>query len=78
MNTNVDIARVTYIPACYCTDGQARVLIDSDGVLKDKWAAVKEPVKPVYVRIGGKVREAKRWLWIWRIVERWQKWSRRY
>lgn len=68
MNTNVDISHVTYIPACYCTDGHARVLVDSDGVLKDKWAVVKEPVKPVYVRIGGKVREAKRWLWLWRIV----------
>ena len=68
MNNN-HIAPVTYIPACYCADGQARVLVDSDGVLKDKWAVAKEPVKPVYVRIGGRIREAKRWLWLWRIVE---------
>lgn len=65
---NSKVAPVTYIPACYCTDGQARVLIDSDGILKDRWAVAKTPVKPVYVRIGGKVREAKRWLWLWRIA----------
>lgn len=69
MNTNVDISHVTYIPACYCTDGHARVLVDSDGILKDRWAVAKTPVKPVYVRIGGRVREAKRWLWPWGIVE---------
>lgn len=72
MNTNVDISRVTYIPACYSADGQARVLVDGGGFLKDEWRVVPEPVKPVYVRIGGKVREAKRWLWIWRMVARLQ------
>lgn len=28
------------------------------------------PTAPVYVRWRGKVREAKRWLWLWRIVSR--------
>ena len=70
MNTNIDISRVTYIPACYSADGHARVLVGGDGILKDVWAVAKEPVKPVYVRIGGRVREAKRWLWLWRLVAR--------
>lgn len=68
MNTNVDISHITYIPACYCADGQARVLVDGGGVFRDAWAVVKEPEKPVYVRIGGRMREAKRWLTLWRIV----------
>ena len=71
---NSKVAPVTYIPACYCADGQARVLVDGGGFLKDEWRVVPKPVKPVYVRIGGRVREAKRWLWLWRIVARVQRW----
>lgn len=26
------------------------------------------PLPPVYVQIGGRRREAVRWLWLWRIV----------
>lgn len=28
------------------------------------------PTKPVYVRINGRKRQAKRWLWLWRVVAR--------
>ncbi len=56
------IASVTYIPPCWCHGS--------------KWYNAEtgeyfDPLPPpVYVRIGGRRREAVRWLWLWRIV-RW-------
>lgn len=55
-------ASVTLIPPCYCHGS--------------KWYNAETgeyfdpPAEPVYVRIGGRRREAVRWLWLWRIV-RW-------
>ena len=40
----------------------------------DRWYDIETgeyfdpPTKPVYVRINGRKRQAKRWLWLWKIV----------
>ena len=60
------ITSVTYIPPCWCHGS--------------KWYNAETgeyfdpPTKPVYVRINGRRREAKRWLWLWRVVARVQGW----
>ena len=55
-----DIASVTYIPPCWCHG--------SKGYDIEQEKFVDPPAAPVYVRWRGKIREAKRWLWLWRIV----------
>ena len=60
MNNN-KIANVTYIPPCWCHG--------SKGYDIERSCFVDPPVKPVYVRINGRYREAKRLLWFWRMVE---------
>ena len=55
-----DIASVTYIPPCWCHGS--------------KWYNAETgeyfdpPTKPVYVRINGRRRQAKRAVWFWRLV----------
>ena len=61
MNNN-NIASVTYIPPCWLRGY--------------KWYNAETgeyfdpPLPPVYVRINGRRRQAKRWLWLWRLVAR--------
>lgn len=56
-----DIACVKYLPACYCNhDGMGLDLTTGE--------YVRTEPRPVFVRVGGELREAKRWLWLWRIV----------
>lgn len=56
-----------YLPACYCNHhGMGLDLNTGEYVKEDPY----RQAEPVYVRIGGRKREAKRWLWLWRIV-RW-------
>ncbi len=57
-----EIASVILIPPCWLR-GQKWYNADT-GEYFDP------PLPPVYVRIGGRRREAVRWLWLWRIV-RW-------
>lgn len=56
-----------YLPACYCNHrGMGLDLITGEYVKEDPY----RQAEPVYVRIGGRNREAQQWLWLWRIV-RW-------
>lgn len=61
MNNN-DIASVTYIPPCWCHGSKGYDIVNE--------RYIDPPTKPVYVRINGRKREAKRWLWLWRLVAR--------
>ena len=68
MNKTDGIASVTYLPPCYCSHG---------GMGKDlttgEYTWDNPYKKPVFVRINGRKREAKRWLW--RLVARVQGWD---
>lgn len=50
----------------------------------DRWYNIETgkyfdpPAKPVYVRINGRKREAKRWLELWRLIARIQTWLMQY
>ena len=48
------------LPPCWTSKGQWYDI--------ERRCYVAAPVKPVYVRINGKRRQAQRWLWLWRIV----------
>lgn len=54
-------ACVTYIPPCWCHGS-------SKGYDIEKGCFVDPPIDPVYVRIKGQRREARRLLWFWKIV----------
>lgn len=57
-----DIASVTYIPPCWCHGSKGYDIVHE--------RYIDPPAKPVYVRINGRRRQAKRWLWLWRVVAR--------
>ena len=65
MNNN-DIASVTYIPPCWCHGSKGYDIVNE--------RFIDPPVKPVYVRIRGKRREAIRCKWLWRWVAEVQLW----
>ena len=48
------------LPPCWTREGRWYDI--------EKRCYVDPPAAPVYVRIGGRKREAVRWLWLWRIV----------
>lgn len=54
------------LPPCWTSKGQWYDI--------ERRCYVPAPVKPVYVRINGRRRQAKRWLWLWKIVAEVQGW----
>lgn len=61
MRTPDGVCIPDYLPPCYCRhNGMGKDLTTGEYVYP--------PTKPVYVRINGRKREAKRWLWLWQIV----------
>ena len=54
------IASVTYIPPCWCHGKK--------GYDIEKGCFIDPPQKPIYVRFRGRRRQAKRWLWLWKVV----------
>ena len=57
---------IKLVPPCYTFNGEWYDV--------EKRCHAPAPVKPVYVRINGRKRQAQRWLWLWRIVAEVQGW----
>lgn len=67
MNQTDGIANVKYLPPCYCSHGgMGRDLVTGQYVWHDPTKKPKD--KRVFVVVGGRRREVKRWKWMWRIV----------
>ena len=54
------------VPPCYTFNGEWYDI--------ERRCYVPAPVKPVYVYINGRRRQAQRWLWLWKIVAEVQGW----